>query len=166
LYCLPKLRIFLVSFNTDSRNRNAMFKLDPLLNENTYHLGEFSLSLLLLAEDANYPWCILVPKRAGIREIHQLNKEDRAQLLEESCCLSQAMESLFNPSKMNVAALGNMVPQLHVHHIARFDDDPAWPNPIWGAVSPITYKDVQLNTRMDDIKGELTRQGAEFMPKK
>merc|ERR1712202_78260 len=99
------------------------FELDPQSAADTVVLGKFPLSLLLLSKDANFPWCILVPRRKGIREVHHLSEEDRVQLTRESCHLAEVMADLFVPDKMNVAALGNMVPQLHVHHIARFKTD-------------------------------------------
>ena len=104
-----------------------MFKLHERLDQDCLLVGQFELCLLLISRDANYPWLILVPKREGISEIHQLEASDRQQLLEESCVLSQAMTELFAPDKLNVAALGNVVPQLHIHHIARYHSDAAWP---------------------------------------
>ena len=121
-----------------------MFTLHERLSADSIHVGEFPLCELRLINDANYPWLILVPKRSDVREIHQLNTQDRAQLLNESCALSEVMEAVFIPVKMNVAALGNMVPQLHIHHIARFSDDAAWPNPVWGAVPAQAYDDDTL----------------------
>ncbi|MDQ6973072.1 MAG: HIT domain-containing protein [Mariprofundaceae bacterium] len=103
------------------------------LEKDCFVLGQLKLSLLLLMNDARYPWFILVPQRKGISEIQQLAAEDRQALLEESCMLSEALHAAFSPDRINVAALGNVVPQLHVHHIARFTDDDAWPAPVWGA---------------------------------
>ena len=129
-----------------------MFTLHPRLADDTVLIAEWPLSTVLLAKDANYPWCILVPKRESLREIHHLNDTDRIQLLAESCRLSELMESIFQPTKMNVAALGNMVPQLHIHHVARFDSDASWPNPIWGAVNAIQYDDEQLSERIEMLQ--------------
>lgn len=129
-----------------------MFTLHPRLAEDTIIVAEWPLSLVLLAKDANYPWCILVPKRENVKDIHHLNTEDRAQLLAESCRLSELMEEIFQPIKMNVAALGNMVPQLHLHHVARFDTDAAWPNPIWGAVKAVAYDENNLNERLAALR--------------
>jgi len=98
-----------------------MFELHPQLAENTVLLGQFKLSLVMLHKDANYPWCVLVPKRSGIREIHHLGESDQQQLIRESSHLSEVMTSMFAPITMNIAALGNIVPQLHVHHVARFE---------------------------------------------
>jgi diadenosine tetraphosphate (Ap4A) HIT family hydrolase len=125
-----------------------MFTLHPQLQADTIWVAEWPLSLVLLAKDANYPWCILVPKRHELREIHHLDSTDREQLLQESCCLSEHMERVFQPVKMNVAALGNMVPQLHLHHVARFEDDPAWPKPIWGEKEAVAYSEELLKGRL------------------
>ena len=124
-----------------------MFELDPQLQADTVVLGNFPLSQVLLSRDANYPWCILVPRREDMREIHHLNAEDRQQLMRESCHLAEVMAALFSPVKMNIAALGNQVAQLHIHHVARFDDDAAWPRPIWGVVPALAYVDSELAER-------------------
>ena len=108
---------------------DAIWFLHPRLEADTVPVGDFALSRLLLSNDANYPWLILVPRRPAIREIHELDEADQLQLLRESMLLSRALTSAFAPTKLNLAALGNMVPQLHVHHIARFETDPAWPAP-------------------------------------
>jgi diadenosine tetraphosphate (Ap4A) HIT family hydrolase len=89
--------------------------------------------------DANYPWFILVPRREGIREIHELPEADQQQLLRESSALARAMTEAFPGGKLNIAALGNVVPQLHLHHIARSATDPAWPAPAWGRVPARPY---------------------------
>jgi diadenosine tetraphosphate (Ap4A) HIT family hydrolase len=115
------------------------FTLDPRLAADTLPLGRFPLSLLLLMNDATYPWCVLVPARAGIMEIHMLGVQDRNQLLAESCHLAERMAEGFSAHKMNVAALGNVVLQLHLHHVARFRDDPAWPGPVWGRAPRVPY---------------------------
>jgi diadenosine tetraphosphate (Ap4A) HIT family hydrolase len=116
-----------------------MFTLHERLVADSIRVGELPLCALLLINDANYPWFVLVPKRVEVREIYHLDKVDRLQLLGESCVLSEVMEAVFTPLKMNIAALGNMVPQLHLHHIARFSDDAAWPNPVWGMVPAKIY---------------------------
>lgn len=130
-----------------------MFQLHPRLQAETQLLGSFPLSLVLLSKDANYPWCILVPRREAITEIYQLDSADRRQLLDESCLLAETMVTLFASDKINVATIGNMVPQLHMHHVARFKNDPAWPGPIWGAVAAAVYSEellVQTATRISD----------------
>jgi len=125
------------------------FELDARLQHDTVLIGDWSLSRILLMNDRHYPWLILVPRRAGISEIYQLDDADRAQLLSESCLLAQSMAEVLKPQKMNVANLGNVVAQLHVHHVARFVDDPAWPAPIWGKLPPHKYADeVLLETQL------------------
>ncbi|WP_317929106.1 HIT domain-containing protein [Halioxenophilus sp. WMMB6] len=132
-----------------------MFKLDAALVSDTVLIGHFPLSLVLLHKDANYPWCILVPQRASIKEIYQLDEEDQIQLLRESCTLSETMVSMFDPDKMNIAALGNMVPQLHIHHVARFKTDGAWPNPIWGTQPAQAYEGEALAKRVSQLRSAL-----------
>ncbi|QKT03328.1 HIT domain-containing protein [Ectothiorhodospiraceae bacterium 2226] len=108
------------------------FALDPRLARDTVPLGRGELSLLLLMNDARYPWFILVPERADVRELHELAPADQHMLLRESTALAGVLSQLFQPTALNVAKLGNLVPQLHIHHIARFEGDPAWPGPVWG----------------------------------
>jgi diadenosine tetraphosphate (Ap4A) HIT family hydrolase len=119
-------------------------------------LGRFSLSHLLLMRDANYPWCILVPDRDDIAEIYQLSAADQQQLLRESSLLCIAMESAFSPDKFNIAALGNVVPQLHLHHIARYHGDAAWPAPVWGRVPARPYLDYELEAVVHSLTSLLT----------
>lgn len=132
-----------------------MFSLDSQLAADTYLVGRFSLSVVLLAKDANYPWCILVPERDDIREIHHLSQTDQIQLMKESSTLASVMESLFTPDKMNIAAIGNKVSQLHVHHVARFKTDAVWPKPIWGAAPAKVYDEVVRNERLHALRGAL-----------
>jgi diadenosine tetraphosphate (Ap4A) HIT family hydrolase len=123
-----------------------MTKLHPQLEKDCVTFGNFTLCTLLLLNDANYPWFILVPKRENITELHQLSINDQQQLLKESMFLSRCLEEIFHPDKLNIAALGNVVPQLHIHHIARFTTDACWPRPVWGAVAAIPYQKEQLKT--------------------
>ena len=132
-----------------------MFELHPRLAQDSIVIGRFPLSLLLLSKDANYPWCILVPEREDVFEIHHLSQEDQLQLIRESCQLAEVMTSLFDAHKMNVAALGNVVRQLHVHHIARFPEDAAWPQPIWGKVPGIDYTEEELKDRIKRLQSAL-----------
>jgi diadenosine tetraphosphate (Ap4A) HIT family hydrolase len=115
-----------------------------VLQADCLRLGRFPLCHLLLMQDANYPWCILVPDREDIGEIHQLTDSDQQQLMRESVQLSRALVAAFSPDKLNVAALGNVVPQLHVHHIVRYRHDVAWPDPVWGRVEPRVYPEGRL----------------------
>ncbi|KAA0875107.1 HIT domain-containing protein [Nitrincola tapanii] len=121
------------------------FELHPRLAADTFALGDFPLSRLLLMNDAHYPWFILVPRRAGVTEIYHLSSQEQQQLILESSALSQTLADLFQARKMNVAALGNMVPQLHLHHVVRYEDDIAWPGPVWGVAEakPYTLEEAQ-----------------------
>jgi len=130
--------------------------LHPQLANDCLLLGKFTLCHLLLMRDANYPWCILVPDREGIAEIHQLCESDQQQLLHESSQLSLAMEAAFSPDKLNIAALGNVVPQLHIHHLARYRTDVAWPAPVWGRVAAKPYKKDELAVVVQSLLSELT----------
>lgn len=108
------------------------FDLHPQLARDTFVLAELPLSRLLLMNDAQYPWCILVPRRPGVSEVYALSQDDQALLWRESSMLGRALMTAFAGDKLNIAALGNVVPQLHVHHIVRYRTDPAWPAPVWG----------------------------------
>lgn len=132
-----------------------MFKLDSRLESDSIALGEFPLCLVLMSRDANYPWCILVPKRTGVTELYQLDLDDMKQLLIESRHLSKVMMELFDGDKLNVAALGNLVPQLHIHHVVRFKSDSAWPGPVWGAAVPRTFERGELTKRVKLIQSRL-----------
>jgi diadenosine tetraphosphate (Ap4A) HIT family hydrolase len=123
------------------------FELHPQLAADTFVLGDFALCRLLLMNDAHYPWFILVPRRPGAREIHELAEEDQYQLLRESTLLGRALMEAFRGDKLNVAALGNVVPQLHVHHIVRHTGDPAWPSPVWGRHPARPYREEEWRQR-------------------
>ena len=116
-----------------------MADIHPQLVADCKLLGRFTLCHLLLMNDCNYPWFILVPDRDNIREIYQLEATERQQLLDESCLLSEFLMNTFSGDKLNVAALGNQVSQLHLHHVVRYVSDPAWPAPIWGKHPAIPY---------------------------
>lgn len=115
------------------------FVLHPQLANDTFFITDLPLCRVLLMNESRYPWLILVPRRAEIREIYELTPEDRRQFWQESDQVSRALVALFQPDKLNIAALGNVVPQLHIHHIARFTQDEAWPTPVWGRFSPKPY---------------------------
>ena len=129
-----------------------MFQLDERLAADTIELGDLTLCRVLLMNDAQYPWIILVPRREGVREIFELSDSDQQQLLRESSAVSQAMADHFKAEKMNVAALGNMVPQLHIHHIARFSSDAAWPKPVWGVHPAKAYDESELASQVEALK--------------
>lgn len=116
-----------------------MFELHPQLRQDCLDLGCFPLARLLLMNDKRFPWFILVPARAEVREIFQLDWNDQVQLLRESSHLASRIAEVFQPDKLNIAAIGNLVPQLHVHHIARCRADPLWPAPVWGSGPAIPY---------------------------
>lgn len=124
------------------------FQLHTQLAQDTYYLGDFPLCALLLSKDANYPWFILVPRQNNIREAFELTATDYTQLQQESLQLSQALQQGFSADKMNIAALGNMVPQLHLHHIVRYTSDVAWPNPVWGFAEAKAYSADDLKKRI------------------
>ena len=118
-------------------------------------LGDLALTRVLLANDANYPWLILVPDREAVTEIYQLAAEDQAQLGKESVLLAKTLAEGFQADKMNVAALGNVVPQLHLHHIVRYKNDPAWPAPVWGKHPAKPYGADELQQRVQQLQSLL-----------
>lgn len=131
-----------------------MFVLDQRLLQDTVPVGDFPLSRLLLSNDSQYPWFILVPRRADISEVFQLSEADQAQLWSETNSLSQTLQRLFNADKMNVAALGNVVSQLHMHVIVRHKTDVAWPAPVWGKHPAVPYSAAQsaaIIARLKDV---------------
>ncbi|MNK40785.1 HIT domain protein [compost metagenome] len=140
-----------------------MFELHPRLQADTQILGDLPLCRVLLAKDSQYPWLILVPRVAGLREIHHLLPEQQQQLMQESCAVAALMEEALGPDKINVAALGNLVPQLHLHHVARFSTDAAWPGPIWGAHPAIPYQAQDLRQQADNWLARLATLGG-FQP--
>jgi diadenosine tetraphosphate (Ap4A) HIT family hydrolase len=129
-----------------------MFQLHERLANDTVKVGEFTLCDVLLMNDANYPWVILVPRRAAISEIHQLVESDQLQLMRESVFVGGKMQVHFQADKMNVAALGNVVSQLHIHHVARYVNDVAWPKPVWGVVSNRRYEQQDLDAMVISLK--------------
>lgn len=124
------------------------FELNETLAADTLEAACWPLSRVLLMNDSLYPWLILVPAKAGLTEIHDLNPADQAVLMTEIDRASRALMRLFSPDKINIGALGNLVPQLHIHVVARFRDDDAWPGPIWGAYPPRPYETAALDSRL------------------
>ncbi|WP_273151692.1 HIT domain-containing protein [Methylophaga thiooxydans] len=129
-----------------------MYELHSQLAKDTIQIGQFELCDVLLMNDDRYPWVILVPRRVNVREIHQLSEAEQQRLLQESSFVSQAMTQLFSAHKMNVAALGNIVEQLHLHHVARFTSDFAWPKPVWGIGDAMPYSDVAAKAMLSQLK--------------
>ena len=121
-----------------------MFALDSRLNNDTLFLGDLPLSRVLLANDSQYPWLILVPRREEVSEVFQLDVADQAQLWKETTQVAGVLNTVFAADKINVAALGNVVKQLHMHVVARFETDVAWPGPIWGKHPAKPYSSDEL----------------------
>lgn len=111
----------------------STFSLHKRLAGDTALAFELPLCAVLLMDDATIPWLILVPRRAGVREVHELERADRLVLMEELALASEVACSLYNPDKLNIGALGNIVDQLHIHLVSRYRTDRAWPGPVWGA---------------------------------
>ena len=120
------------------------FILDSRLDADCARVGELALCSVLLMNNATLPWLILVPRRPDVEEIYQLTGGDRTLLMEESSLVGKALMAEFNGHKLNVAALGNQVRQLHMHHIVRYQDDPCWPNPVWGRTPDEPYSEPEL----------------------
>jgi diadenosine tetraphosphate (Ap4A) HIT family hydrolase len=114
----------------------AGWSLDPQLENDTTSVGDLALSQVLAINDADYPWLILVPRRAGVTEIADLGADDATQLTAEIAQVSRVLKDVTRCDKLNIAAIGNIVPQLHVHIVARRKDDPLWPKPVWGFGPP------------------------------
>jgi diadenosine tetraphosphate (Ap4A) HIT family hydrolase len=133
----------------------GIFQLHERLAQDCFYVGRFELCQLLMMNDSQFPWFILVPERIGITEIYQLAKSDQLVLMQESSYLAENLANLYHADKMNVAAIGNMVPQLHVHHIVRYQSDIAWPAPVWGKFSAVPYSKEQLAEKMVKIKAQL-----------
>jgi len=135
------------------------FALHPRLAADTFAAGELPLSRVLLMNDALYPWFILVPRRENAREIYLLDEPDQQQLWRESALLSRALMQAFKGHKLNVAALGNVVPQLHLHHVVRYPGDPAWPGPVWGRHPPQPYAEAERSERLGALRAALPDLG-------
>jgi len=131
------------------------FILHERLAADALEIGAWQLSQVLLMKARQWPWLILVPRRADVGEIHDLDRPDRGLLMEEIARAGRALQRLYRPDKINVGALGNIVPQLHVHVIARFTADPAWPRPVWGAVAPEPYDADGQSRRMAELRAAL-----------
>lgn len=135
-----------------------MAGIHPQLRQDCFILGRFPLCHLLLMNDCNYPWFILVPDREDVSEIFQLALDDQVQLTRESSALAASIGKAFDADKINIAALGNVVPQLHIHHIVRYRDDAAWPAPVWGKVPAKRYTD-EARERVTAILGKALPEG-------
>lgn len=127
------------------------FVLNERLAADTIPVADWALSRVLLMNDARYPWLILVPRRAGPIEIHDLAPRDRAVLAEEIGRASAGLKTLTGAAKINVGALGNLVPQLHIHVVARNPGDAAWPGPVWGQGTPELYNSGARQALLDKL---------------
>jgi diadenosine tetraphosphate (Ap4A) HIT family hydrolase len=132
-----------------------MFKLNERLAADTVLIRPLTLCQVLCMNNRIWPWLILVPARPDVTEIHHLPSSDRALLMEEVAQASSVVEALFRPDKLNVAAIGNVVPQLHVHIVARRRDDPAWPNPVWGSGIGEPYDPAELDAQVKRLRDAL-----------
>ena len=130
----------------------TQFVLDPRLEGDTVWLASWPVSEVLLMNDSQYPWVILVPRRISVSEIYQLSKDDQKQLLDESIFLGETLMRAYSGEKLNVAALGNVVNQLHLHHVIRFSVDKTWPAPVWGQFPPIRYEKSELDHQLELLK--------------
>ena len=136
-------------------NGKTLFELDTRLENDTKHIASWPLCDLLLMNDSQYPWCILVPRVANLSEIYQLSHRQRQQLDLESIYLSKTLMQIFTGEKLNIAALGNVVNQLHIHHVVRYSSDPSWPAPVWGKFPAKPYSEESLKSclkKLSDLK--------------
>jgi diadenosine tetraphosphate (Ap4A) HIT family hydrolase len=120
------------------------FQLHPQLQKDCISIGKLTLCRLLLMNDNQFPWFILVPEVEGITEIYHLDKQQQSLLIEESSFFAERLTQIYKPNKLNIATIGNLVSQLHVHHVVRYRTDKAWPAPIWGKFPAIPYSEQEL----------------------
>ena len=132
------------------------FVLHPQLQQDTIVLGRLDLCQVLLMNDSQFPWLILVPEIADIRELFQLNQQQRQLFIIESCHLAETISVIYHADKINIGAIGNMVPQLNIHHIVRFRNDKLWPAPIWGKLPTVPYTEQQLAEQTALLKQQLS----------
>ena len=135
--------------------KSAGWTLDPQIERDAAPIGDMPLCRVLLMSDANYPWLLLVPRRHHLTEIADLDEIEQAQLMSEIATASRALKAVTSCDKINVAALGNVVPQLHVHVIARSRGDAAWPKPVWGAAPARAYEEAARNKLLTALRQRL-----------
>lgn len=131
------------------------FTLHPQLERDTINIGDLPLCRVLVIQDANYPWLLLVPRRDAASEILDLDEVEQAQLMTETTRVARALREVTQCDKLNIAALGNAVPQLHVHIIARRKTDAAWPRPVWGAMPPLNHDPEELKLFISAIRKKI-----------
>jgi len=134
---------------------NTEFELHPRLATDTVFIEDWPLSRVLLLNDARYVWLALVPRRARLSELHDVASEDRSAWTEEVMRASAGLKRLTGTAKINVGALGNIVPQLHIHIVARAPGDPAWPGPVWGHSPAVPYAAPALEQQLARLRGRL-----------
>lgn len=125
------------------------FILNTTLEKDCIQLGKLQLCRVLLMNDSQFPWLILVPEKPDLTEIYQLSEQDQQVLIQESSFVTEQLAGIYLADKMNIAALGNMVPQLHIHHVVRYKSDKSWPAPVWGQFDALPYTEDKL---MDTVK--------------
>jgi len=129
--------------------------LHPQLDRDTASIGDLPLSRVFIINDANYPWLLLVPRRAGAVEIIDLDEVAQAQLMTEISRVARALKEVTRCDKLNIAALGNLVPQLHVHVIGRRTSDAAWPRPVWGVMPPLAHDAEEVQTFISALRRKI-----------
>jgi diadenosine tetraphosphate (Ap4A) HIT family hydrolase len=134
---------------------STTWELHAQLMRDTIAVGDLLLSRVSLMDDANYPWLMLVPRRVGTVELTDLNEADQMQLMAEIALVSRALKAAVPCDKLNIAAIGNVVPQLHVHVVARSRDDPAWPKPVWGQLPARAYDSEARDRLIAALRGGL-----------
>lgn len=131
------------------------FELDPRLEADTLPLADLPLCRALLMNDARYPWVVLVPRRASVSEVFELSQDEQAQLWRETIAIGAAMKEIFHGDKLNIATLGNVVSQLHMHLVVRYTDDACWPAPVWGNGSPEPYELALQGSRREQLLAQI-----------
>ncbi|MGV2932611.1 HIT family protein [Vreelandella venusta] len=131
------------------------FELDPRLEADTLPLADLPLCRALLMNDARYPWVVLVPRRASVSEVFELSQDEQAQLWRETIALGAAMKEIFHGDKLNIATLGNVVSQLHMHLVVRYTDDACWPASVWGNGSPEPYELALQGSRREQLLAQI-----------
>lgn len=131
------------------------WSLNRQLEQDTINIGDLPLSRVLVVNDGNYPWLMLVPRRAGAIDVTDLNEVEQGQLMTEINRVGRALKDIVKPEKLNIAALGNMVPQLHIHIIARRKTDAAWPRPVWGVVPPVAHDPQEIERFISALRSKI-----------
>lgn len=134
---------------------SVAFAIDPRLEQGSVAVAELPLSVVRLVDDRRFPWLLLIPQVAGAIDLIDLSEEDRAAVIEEIAAASRALKEATGCDKLNVAALGNQVSQLHIHVIARFSTDSAWPDPVWGKGAPVPFEPAARDAFVKSLRASL-----------